>query len=93
VRVRILRALEGIIEGRPLSQFVVGFIYDVPEEFGEQLIALEAAIEVRSTDPAVSDDIDLERLSGGVVVVPPDKADDRPEHRRRTRRSAAKQSS
>ena len=93
MRIRILRTLEGIIEGRPLSQFVAGYIYDVPDALGEQLIALEAAIEVRSTDPAVADDVDLERLSGGVVVVPPDKADDRPEHHRQTRRSAAKHSS
>ena len=85
MRVRVVRSVEGVIEGRPLSQFVTGYIYDVPDAFGEQLIALEAAIEVRATDPAVGSEIDLERLTGGVVIVPPDKAHDRPERRRKNR--------
>jgi hypothetical protein len=77
LRVRILKALTGIIEGQPLSQFLPGFIYDVDDHVGGQLIVLNAAIEVRATDPAVSDDIDMSRLTGGVHVIPPDKADDR----------------
>ena len=86
-----MKALTGIIEGQPLSQFVPGFIYDVDEVVGAQLIELDAAIEVRSTDPAPATDskdvdVDLARLSGGVRVLPPDKADDRRAERRRAPR-------
>ena len=76
---RILQALAGVIEGHSLSQFVPGYVYDVPEAFGRQLIELKAAVEVRATDPAIereSDDIDMARLTGGVQVTPRDKADD-----------------
>jgi hypothetical protein len=86
LRVRILKALTGIMEGHSLSQFLPGYIYDVTESFGLNLMALGTAIEVRSTDPAVSDDIDMSRLTGGVHVIPPDKAEDRPERRRIRRR-------
>jgi len=78
LRVRILKALTGIIEGQSLSQYLPGFIYEVDDFVGEQLIVLNAAVEVRATDPAVDDDIDMSRLTGGVHVIPPDKADDRP---------------
>ena len=74
------------MEGRGLSTFLPGFIYDVPEPLGLQLIEMQAAVEVRSTDPAVTDDIDMERLSGGVTVIPRDKGDDRPERKRRRKR-------
>lgn len=55
------------------------------------MVAMDAAIEVRSTDPVLvtaGDDAegDLERLAGGVIVVPPDRAEDAPERRRRKRR-------
>jgi hypothetical protein len=84
----------GVIEGRPLSAFLPGFIYDVDDLVGGQLIELDAAIEVRSTDPAPATDskdadVDLARLSGGVRVLPPDKADDRRIERRRTPRRTA----
>ena len=72
MRVRILKALTGIIEGQPLSQFLPGCTYDVDDFIGGQLIVLNAAIEVRATDPAVADDIDMPRLTGGVNVIQPD---------------------
>ena len=84
LRVRILQALAGVIEGHSLSQFVPGYVYDVPEAFGRQLIEMKAAVEVRATDPAIEpegDDIDMARLTGGVQVVPQDKANDRPQLR------------
>ena len=92
MRVRITKALTGVIEGRRLSEFIPGFIYDVEDVVGAQLIAFHAAIEVRSTDPAPatdSKDVDLARLSGGVRVLPPDKADDRHIERRRMPRQTA----
>jgi hypothetical protein len=88
LRVRILHALAGVMEGHSLSQFVPGSIYEVPEALGLQLIEMKAAIEVRSTDAAVlqGDDVDFERLTGGVVIVSSDRAAERPERRRRKRR-------
>ena len=86
LRIRILQALAGVIEGHSLSQFTAGYIYDVAEPFGRQLIEMKAAVEVRATDPFIEpqgDDIDMARLTGGVQVVPPDKADDRPQLRQK----------
>jgi hypothetical protein len=80
LRIRIVNALTGIIEGQPLSQLVPGFVYEVDDLVGGQLIVLRAAIEVRASDPAVDatdEEIDMSRLTGGVHVVPTDKADDR----------------
>ena len=74
------------MEGHSLSQFLPSYVYDVPEAFGLQLIAMGTAVEVRSTDPAVVDDIDMSRLTGGIHVVPSDRAEDRPETRRKKRR-------
>ena len=93
MRVRIVKPITGVIEGHPLSHLIPGFIYEVDDFTGEQLVILNAAIEVRSTDPVLatpstaSDDVDVERVAGGVVVVvPPDTAEDRPERRRRKKR-------
>lgn len=85
MNIRILKALSGVIEGESLSQLHPGYVYQVSEPFGLQLIALDAAVELRSTDPT-SEDIDIARLTGGIHVVPPDRAEDRPEKRRRKRR-------
>jgi hypothetical protein len=79
------------MEGHSLSQFLPGYIYDVPESIGKQLVSMAAAIEVRSTDPVLmtaDDDAegDLERLAGGVIVMQQDRAQDGPERRRRKRR-------
>lgn len=84
MRVRILKSLNGVIEGRSLSSLLPGYVYEVESFTGEQLIELKAGIEVRSTDPALATaaDEDLQRVSGGVIVLPPDKADERPERRR-----------
>ena len=92
VRVRIVKPLTGVIEGHPLSSLIPGYIYEIDDFTGEQLLALNAAVEVRSTDPVLatpstaSDDVDVERVAGGVIVIPADTADDRPEKRRRKRR-------
>ena len=79
------------MEGHALSQFVPNCIYEVNESIGRQLIVMDAAIEVRSTDPVLmtaSDDAegDLERIAGGVIVVQQDRAEDSPDRRRRKRR-------
>ena len=78
VRVRILKPLSGIIDGIALSQFVPGNVYQVPEDIGAQLIEMSAATEAQSSDPLLatprtsSADVDVERVSGGIVIVPPD---------------------
>lgn len=79
------------MEGQSLSQYVPGYVYEVPESIGRQLIAMAAAIEVRSTDPVLvttgdDEEGDLERIAGGVIVVQPDRAEDAPERRRKKRR-------
>ena len=82
VRVRILKPLSGIIEGIALSQFVPGNVYQVTEDIGAQLIEMSAATEVQSGDPLLatprtsSADVDVERVSGGIVIVPPDTGTD-----------------
>ena len=87
MRIRIQKSLSGVIEGKPLSQFIPGEIYDIDDFTGSQLVLLHAAVEVRSTDSTtMSEDTDLDRLTGGIHVVQPDKADERPERRRRNRR-------
>ena len=89
MRVRILKPLTGIIEGISLSQFVPGQVYQVSEDIGAQLIELCFATAVQSTDPLLatpktsSADVDVERVSGGIVILPPDTADDRPNRRRK----------
>lgn len=88
MKIRILKAPSGIIHAHSLSQFLPGFVYDVEPAFGEQLIELGVATEVAASDPVTSVtsvDVDLERLDGGVHVVPPGTAVDRPQRRRRKR--------
>jgi hypothetical protein len=74
------------MEGHALSQYTPGQTYDVSRALGEMLIVMSAAIEVRSTDPALATsadvDVDVARLDGGIHVTPPDKADDHPRQRR-----------
>ena len=83
MRIRILKPITGIIEGISLSQFVPGNIYQVHEDLGVQLVEMNAAIEVQSTDPILatpstsSADVDVERVAGGIIILPPDTADDR----------------
>ena len=83
-----MKAATGVIEGLSLSQLSPGLIYDVDDFVGGQLIALNAAVEVHRSDEAIvtdDDDDKIERLSGGVKVIPTDTADERPEQRRRKR--------
>ena len=92
MRIRILKPLTGVIEGHSLSSLIPGYIYEIDNFTGEQLLALNAAVEMRSTDPVLAtrstacDDVDVERVAGGVVVMPAGTAYDRPPRRRRTRR-------
>ena len=88
VKIRIIEAMAGVMDGRSLTQFLPGFIYDVDETLGAQLVAMKIANEVRSTDSPTNpgEETDMDRLTGGVQVVTRDKAHERPERRRRKRR-------
>ena len=87
MRVRILKALTGIIEGHSLSQFIPGQIYQVSADLGLQLLEMDAAIEVRSSDPALTDeDVGIARVAGGVILPPTaEVSTDLPELRRKRR--------
>ena len=81
MRVRIVKPLSGIIDGISLTQLVPGNVYQVSEDFGRQLIEMNGAIAVQSDDPLLatsrtsSGDVDIDRVAGGIVILPPD---DRP---------------
>lgn len=75
VRVRILKALTGVMDGHALSTLLPGFTYDVPHSLSRQLIEMGIAEKVLASDPVTaspSDDLDLSHLTGGVKVVPPE---------------------
>ena len=57
------------MEGVPLSPFRPGSIYNVPNTLGHQLIAMNAAVQVRANDSAANN-TDVEHVTGGVRVVP-----------------------
>ena len=88
VKIRILEAMAGVMDGHSLTQFLPGFIYDVDETLGAQLVAMKIATEVRFTDSPTNpgEETDMDRLTGGVQVVPRDKVDETREPRRRKRR-------
>ena len=88
VKIRIVTAMAGVMDGHSLTQFLPGFVYDVDEALGAQLVAMKIATEVRFTDSPTNpgEETDMDRLTGGVQVVPSEKADDRPERRRTKRR-------
>ena len=88
MRVRIIQALSGVVDGVPLSSLVPGFVYDLDDAVAMQLIEMRGAAPARSTDiPAISaEDVGSACLSGGVHVVQPDTAHakrSRPSKRRR----------
>ena len=68
--------MSGIIEGISLTQFVPGQVYQVSEDIGSQLVEMNAAIKVQSDDPLLatprtsSDDVDVDRVAGGIVILP-----------------------
>ena len=92
MRVRIVKPMAGILGGQSLGRFIPGLIYDVEKNFALQLIALGGAKADDSTEPALvikvdeKTGIDEAQLTGGVLVIPPDSADERPKHRGRVRK-------
>jgi hypothetical protein len=88
VRVRILRAVAGVLDGQSLGQFTPGLLYELDDALARQLISMGCAREENSHAPALvrrlaDEPLDEARLTGGVRVVPRTKADDdsRPDRR------------
>ena len=84
MRVRIVHAVGGVVNGFPLSSLVPGLIYELDEDVARRLLELRAAVAVRSTDsPTVVTLEDVSWRTGGIHVLQA-TAHDRPS--RRTRR-------
>jgi hypothetical protein len=68
--------MAGVWDGHSLAQFAPGVTYDVIEPLAQQLIAMDGAIEDRSTDPSfvvAADErssVDEAIFTGGIHVVP-----------------------
>jgi hypothetical protein len=81
MRVRILRAVAGVLDGQSLGKLNPGLLYELDDALARQLISMGCAREESSQAPAlvmrVADEpLDEARLTGGVRVVRRAKADD-----------------
>ena len=75
MRVWILKAVAGVLDGQSLGQFTPGLLYELDDALARQLISMGCAREEKSQAPALvkrlaDDPIDEARLTGGVLVVP-----------------------
>jgi hypothetical protein len=88
VRVRIVKGLAGVMDGVPLSSLVPGFVYELNNHIGGQLLEMCAAKPVRAADPETIksvEDLDIAWVAGGIHILQSDTAHDRPDHRKKTR--------
>ena len=53
MRVRIVKTLAGILDGRGLSALIPDVVYEMDDHLGRQLIDLQGAVEDTSDTPAV----------------------------------------
>jgi hypothetical protein len=88
MRIRIIKPLAGVLDRQSLGKLAPGLLYELDDALARQLISMGCAREESSQAPAlvlrVTDDIlDEARLTGGVRVVTPERADDtsRPDRR------------
>jgi len=91
LRIRIRRAIAGIIDGVSLSHLEPGLAYEVSESLGGYLVSCGDADVVPASAPIVNPDEHQRDHSvfGGIIVAPPierDRAADRPPRNRRVRR-------
>jgi hypothetical protein len=76
VRVRILKRMDGVIQGVSLGSLIPGLVYDLPHELAQRLIIERSAREDHSRGPEVlipsgtdEDDGDLvDHITRGVKV-------------------------
>jgi len=81
MRVRIFRAVAGVLDGQSLGKLTPGLLYELDDALARQLISMGCAREERSQTPALvvraaDEPLDEARLTGGVRIVPRPKADD-----------------
>jgi hypothetical protein len=88
MRVRILRAVAGVLDGQSLGKLTPGLLYELDDALARQLMSMGCAKEESSQAPAlvmraVDEPLDEARLTGGVRVVPLESArdDSRPDRR------------
>lgn len=92
MRIRIRRAMAGIVDGVSLSHFVPGLTYDVSDSLGGYLVSSGDADEVPASTPVVesTDDSTDSAIFGGVIVARQfdhvDRAADKPRPMRRRKR-------
>jgi hypothetical protein len=75
MRVRILKAVAGVLDGQSLGKLTPGLVYELDDALARQLMSMGCAKEADSQAPAlvmraVDDPLDETRLTGGVRVVP-----------------------
>ena len=95
MRIRIRRAIAGIVDGVSLSHFVPRLTYDVSDSLGGYLVSTGDADEVPASTPVVesTDDSTDSAIFGGVIVASQfdrvdrvDLAADKPRPMRRRKR-------
>lgn len=88
MRIRILRAVAGVLDGQSLGRLIPGLLYELDDALARQLISMGCAEEEDSRAPAlvmraVDESLDEARLTGGVRVVAREVAADRSTPNRR----------
>jgi len=81
MRVRILKAVAGVLDGQSLGRLAPGLVYELDDALARQLMSMGCAREENSKAPAlvmrVADEaLDEARLTGGVRVVTHETAND-----------------
>jgi hypothetical protein len=81
MRIRIFRAVAGVLDGQSLGKLTPGLLYELDDALARQLISMGCAREEKSQAPALvmragDEPLDEARLTGGVRVVPRANADD-----------------
>ena len=81
MRVRILRAVAGVLDGQSLGRLTPGLLYELDDALARQLMSMGCAREENSQAPALvmriaDEPLDEARLTGGVRVIPRETAKD-----------------
>jgi hypothetical protein len=90
VRVRILKPLQGVVQGFSLASLRLGHTYDVDATLGGYLVSVGAADAVPTFKPVPGSPLDApddhSKALGGVSVNPNAEAADKPRRKRALRR-------
>jgi len=81
MRVRILKAVAGVLDGQSLGRLTPGLLYELDDALARQLMSMGCAKEENSQTPALvmragDEPLDDGPLIGGVRVVPRETARD-----------------